>query len=125
MKYPVLIDGNKETGFGVIFPDFDGLTVMGDTIEQALLDAQEALYSVTCEMDGPLPQPSPVEELEIPDDSIMSFVSLIPVSGHKTRLNVQIDKELDIWIRKSAAARQMNLGQFMEFMAKTTAHVID
>lgn len=44
MRYPVVIEtGNEETAFGVIVPDFPGVFSAGDTLDEALAHAEEAI----------------------------------------------------------------------------------
>ena len=58
-RYPALIDG--ETGAcGVTFPDLPGIVAMGATLDEAMLNAEEALrdYATETEKDGrPLAAP--------------------------------------------------------------------
>jgi len=41
--YPALVDKDADSDFGVSFPDFPGCVSAGETLEDALLGAQEAL----------------------------------------------------------------------------------
>ncbi|MFY9875652.1 MAG: type II toxin-antitoxin system HicB family antitoxin, partial [Rhodomicrobium sp.] len=41
--YPALVDKDAESDFGVSFPDFPGCVSAGETLEDALIGAQEAL----------------------------------------------------------------------------------
>ncbi len=44
MLYPVAIEkGDKDTAFGVIFPDIEGCFSAGDSYEEALTNAREAI----------------------------------------------------------------------------------
>ena len=44
MRYPVVIEtGNDKTAFGVIVPDFPGVFSAGDTLDEALANAEEAI----------------------------------------------------------------------------------
>ncbi len=66
IEYPALIEG-EEGAYGVIFPDIPGVGAMGDTVDEALLNAQEALldYAVESERDGEeLEVPSPLQSIE-------------------------------------------------------------
>ncbi|MFO7748660.1 MAG: type II toxin-antitoxin system HicB family antitoxin [Desulfobacteraceae bacterium] len=49
MKFPVVIHKDKDSDFGVTFPDLPGCFSAGDTIEEALANAQEA---AECHIDG-------------------------------------------------------------------------
>ena len=41
VRYPALINGEKGA-YGVSFPDLPGIVAMGDTIDEALMNAEEA-----------------------------------------------------------------------------------
>ena len=67
-RYPALIDG-EEGAYGVVFPDIPGVAAMGHTVDEAVLNAQDALrdYSVETERDGDqLARPSPFQTVETP-----------------------------------------------------------
>jgi len=64
MRYPIAIEiGNETTAFGVIVPDLVGCFSAGDTLDEAIDNAKEA---ITLHIDGLLddnetiPTPSPV-----------------------------------------------------------------
>lgn len=44
MKYPVAIEKEEGTCFGVSVPDIEGCFSAGDTLDEALSNAQEAIY---------------------------------------------------------------------------------
>ena len=52
-QYPALVDG-EAGAYGVIFPDLPGIVAMGETIDDALVHAEEALrdYVTETERDG-------------------------------------------------------------------------
>jgi predicted RNase H-like HicB family nuclease len=41
--YPAIIEGDARTGYNVFFPDLPGCTSGGDTLQQAALNAEQAL----------------------------------------------------------------------------------
>jgi predicted RNase H-like HicB family nuclease len=64
--YPAVIERGDEPGFGVFFPDFPGCVSAGDTMQQAALNAEEALRGHVSLMlsDGDaIPQPSSLDEV--------------------------------------------------------------
>ena len=68
IRYPALLDG-EEGAYGVVFPDIPGIGAMGDTVDEALLNAGDALrdYAVETERDGDeLARPSPFQGIETP-----------------------------------------------------------
>lgn len=59
MKYPLLIHKDDKSDYGVTFPDLPGCFSAGETIEEALVNAQEA---AECHIEGILldSEPFPV-----------------------------------------------------------------
>ena len=51
--YPTSVDG-EAGAYGVTFPDLPGIVAMGETVEDALMNAEEALrdYLAETERDG-------------------------------------------------------------------------
>lgn len=67
MHYPVAIEtGTDKTAWGVVVPDLPGCFSAGDTIEEALVHAEEAITGwIEAAIDDGLdiPEPSPIEML--------------------------------------------------------------
>ena len=66
LRYPALIDGEKGA-YGVTFPDLPGIVAMGETVDEALANAEEALrdYAIEAEVDGAeIVSPSPLDTVE-------------------------------------------------------------
>lgn len=57
MKYPVVIHKDKNSDYGVTFPDLPGCFSAGETIEEALANAQEA---AECHIKGILLDSEPI-----------------------------------------------------------------
>ena len=49
--YPAIIEGDEDTGYSVFFPDVPGCTSGGDTLQEAALNAEEALAE-PCRVDA-------------------------------------------------------------------------
>ena len=78
IRYPALIDGEKGT-CGVFFPDIPGVVSMGATMDEALLNAQEALldYVIETEKAGDeIVSPSSIEEVETPVSATLLLITL-------------------------------------------------
>ena len=76
--YPALIDGD-EGAYGVVFPDIPGVGSMGHTVDEALLNAEDALrdYVIETEKDGlELADPSPLRSISIPEGNQLVSISL-------------------------------------------------
>ncbi len=97
--YPALIDKDEDSDFGVSFPDFPGCVSAGESIEDALIGAQEALAGHVALMlaDGDaLPKASALEEVSAAKEPSTVAVTLIPLvlPGRARRVNVTLDEAL-------------------------------
>ena len=69
LRYTALVDG-REGAYGVVFPDLPGCVAMGYTVEDALINAEDALrdYTLDADQDGEsLPEPSPFQSIDVPE----------------------------------------------------------
>lgn len=77
MLYPVAVEaGNAKHAFGVVVPDLPGCFSAGDTFEEALVNAREAIeLHVEALLDAgeQVPAPSPVDKL-VADPDLKGFV---------------------------------------------------
>ena len=67
--YPAIIEGDAETGYSVFFPDLPGCTSGGDTLQEAALNAEEALtgqVDLMLQAGETLPEPSVLDTLPRP-----------------------------------------------------------
>ena len=125
IRYPALIDGEKGA-YGVSFPDIPGVVAMGVTMDEALLNAEEALrdYVIETEKTGDKPvSPSLIEEIETPAGSALVSVSLIRLSGRSVRANLTLDEEVVTYIDGEARRRGMTRTKFVEWMTRRIAQM--
>ena len=83
IQYPALLDGD-EGAYGVVFPDIPGVGAMGHTVDEALLNAEDALrdYAIETEKDGEeLVSPSPFQAVETPKGNLLVSIPLIRPSA--------------------------------------------
>ena len=102
MKYPVLIQKESSSDFGVTVPDLPGCYSAGTTMEEALDSVQEAVLT---HVEGllmdqePIPTPSSVESL-LPEWNEKGAVwALVPVdlsvlSKKAKRINITVPENL-------------------------------
>ena len=79
IKYPALVDG-VDGAYGVVFPDIPGIGAMGDTVEEALRNAEYVLqdYAIETERDGDeLVAPSPIQSIDTPVGNRLVVVPLV------------------------------------------------
>ena len=79
IEYPALVDG-EDGAYGVVFPDIPGVGAMGDTVEEALRNAEYVLqdYAIEMERDGvSLATPSPLQSIETPAGNRLVTITLM------------------------------------------------
>ncbi|MCF1502153.1 type II toxin-antitoxin system HicB family antitoxin [Afifella sp. H1R] len=124
-RYPALIDGEKGA-YGVVFPDLDGIVAMGETIDAAMLNAEEALRdaALEAEKDGAaLPAPSAPEDVHVPDGATLVSVPLIALSGKSVRANLTLDEDVLAFIDAESKRRGMTRTAYVNWMARRVAQM--
>ena len=127
MRYPALIDG-KDGAYGVVFPDLPGCFAMGYTIEGALLDAEEAIrqwMDAAEERDLAIPEPSSLEDVEVPAGSMLASVLLVrtPRNRPSGRVNLVLDADIADTITSEANRRGMTRKAYVEHLVRLAAQV--
>ena len=125
IRYPAIIDGEKGA-YGVVFPDIDGVVAMGRTIDEALLNAEEALrdYALECKRDGEaLAEPNALEDVAVPSGGTLISVPLIRISGKAVRANMTMDEGVLDFIDGEAKRRGITRSAYLEYAAKRIAQM--
>ncbi|MDE2887612.1 MAG: type II toxin-antitoxin system HicB family antitoxin [Gemmatimonadota bacterium] len=124
-RYPALIDGEKGA-YGVTFPDLPGIVAMGNTVDEALVNAEEALrdYAIEAEKDGEkISLPSAFEQLEVPRGNTLVSVPLIRVTGRNVRAHMTLDEGVAAFIDGESRRRGMTRKAYVEWIVKRIAQV--
>ena len=125
IRYPAIIDGEKGA-YGVVFPDIDGVVAMGRTIDEALLNAEEALrdYALECKRDGQaLAEPRVLEDVVVPQGGTLVSIPLIRISGKTVRANMTMDEGVLDFIDGEAKRRGITRSAYLEYAAKRIAQM--
>lgn len=125
VRYPALIDGEKGA-YGVVFPDMDGVVAMGETIDEAIINAEEALRDYALEMErdnAPLAEPSALEEVSVPRGSMLTSVPLIRLAGKPVRANMMLDADVLDFIDKESTRRKMTRTSYVNWMTRRIAQM--
>ena len=129
-RYPVLVDG--ETGaYGIVVPDLPGCHAMGRTVDQALVNAADAMRDwaeVTEELGRPISPPRTIEELQrdpdvaaaLAEGAVLASVPLIRESGRPVKANLSLDSAVLAAIDAEAKRKKLTRSALVELMAKTT-----
>lgn len=101
MRYPIFIEpGSDDSAFGVVVPDLPGCFSAGDTLDEALVNAREAVavwLETILDNGGTIPQPKRI------DDYLKNYRKWIPsiveidladVLGEAERINVSLPKRV-------------------------------
>ncbi len=116
------LDG-KPGAYGIVFPDLPGCTAMGDTVEEARINAIEAIADWVLEMGGPeaSPQPSSLDAVAgsakgrraIAEGASLITVPLLIESGRSVRANISMDQGILAAIDAAAAERGLTRSAFL------------
>ncbi len=102
MRYPVVIHKDPDSDYGVTVPDLPGCFTVGDTIDDALIQAVEA---IECHIEGllldeePVPAPKSIEQHQNNLDYQGGIWALVTVdlgklSGKSRRVNITLPERL-------------------------------
>ena len=125
-RYPALIDGEKGA-YGVTFPDLPGIVAMGTTVDEALVNAEEALRdcAIEAEKDGEkISQPSALERAYyVPSGNALVSVPLIRITGRNVRAHMTLDEGVAAFIDGESRRRGMTRKTYVEWMVKRIAQM--
>lgn len=117
MRYPVVIHQEGASAYGVTVPDIPGCFSAGDTIDEALENAREAIFShleLVIEGGGDLADAHPIEEHKLNKDyagGTWAYVDadIDDLLGPAERINVTIPKralqKIDMAAKQSGDSR--------------------
>ncbi|HEX6959855.1 MAG TPA: type II toxin-antitoxin system HicB family antitoxin [Ferrovibrio sp.] len=129
--YVALIHKEKDSAYGVSFPDFPGCIGADDhSAEAAVRDAIEALafHVEQMQADGePVPPPRSLDELrrsrqfrEEAEGAMIVYVPLLTPGGKIERINVSLDANTLRVIDEAAKRRGMTRSEFLATAARQT-----
>jgi predicted RNase H-like HicB family nuclease len=128
MRYTAFIHKDPGSAYGVQFPDVPGCFSAGDTFDEAMTNAAEALaaHIEWLERDGePVPLPRPPDEVladpanaEALDGAFIVSVPLVRDLGSTTRINVSLDLGLLQAIDSEARHRKQTRSAFIASAVK-------
>jgi predicted RNase H-like HicB family nuclease len=96
--YPAILERSSD-GYGVYFPDLPGCVSVGDTVQEALRNAEEALqahFDLTIEHGESLADPSDIGTLPAADPSNEAgrFLVRVELPAKVVDVNVPVPQEL-------------------------------
>lgn len=118
--YIALVRKDPDSAFGVEFPDFPGCISVGDTLDEAVRSAAEALQF---HVDGliedgeAIPEPSPLDGIDT-TGAVVTLVHLPEQARRTLRLNITMDEGLTQAIDAAAAKRGLTRSAFLAAAAR-------
>ena len=107
MRYPIAIEPGDETqAFGVVVPDLPGCFSAGDTLDEALSSAEEAVVAwidAMLDREEAIPQPSSIDSLRAAHPEFEGWVWAV-VSVDPARLDDKIER-VNITLPRRVLAR--------------------
>ena len=127
-RFVVVIDG-EPGAFGLWAPDMPGCTSMGESVDEALRNAQEALrmWAEDAIADGDfVPAPRSFEEIakdpeaaeELKRGAVLAIVPLLMETGRPVKANLSLDAWLLAAIDEAASARGLTRSAFLSSAAR-------
>lgn len=113
MHYPIMIEiGTDDSAFGVIVPDLPGCFSAGDTLDEAITNAQEAAAAwidATLDSGDNVPAPSPLSALQSNPDYAGWSVGVINIDpalldDSSERVNITLPRRVLKRLDEQAAA---------------------
>lgn len=130
MLYPIVIEpGDADHAFGVVVPDIPGCFSAGDTFEDAVIQAREAIeghLELLCEDGLEIPQATDVQTHMSKSDYAgwvwaLVEVDITPFLGNSQKVNVTLPEVLIKRI-DDTVARQPNYKSRSGFLAQAALH---
>lgn len=98
MKYPIYIEKDEDSDYGVTVPDLPGCFSAGISIEEAIQNAEEAILT---HLEGlmldsdPIPSPSTIKELQVKFNSpdgiwVLVSIDINQLSKEIKRINITL-----------------------------------
>lgn len=118
--YFVSIFHPEDEGYWVEFPDLEGCFTQGDTLEETMQMATDALYAWFTPIDGEpikeIPTPSVPSSESLSDGAFIMMIEFDPVRAAKLNNKKAVKKTLTIpaWLDELAKENRINYSQTLQ-----------
>ena len=117
--YPAIFTPEEDGTYSIVFPDLDGCYTCGDSIEDGLEMAEDALALVLYgyEKDGrEIPAPSAPSTLTLSGNEFVNYVACDTMAYRKMYNNKAVKKTLTIpeWLNEAASSMGLNFSQVLQ-----------
>ena len=126
--YPAIFTPESEGGYSITFPDLEGCYTCGDTLEDGIEMAEDALALTLYgyEKDKKeIPQPSNPASFPLTGNEFVNYIACDTMEYRKMYNNKAVKKTLTIpeWLNEAASSMGLNFSQVLQeaLMAKIQA----
>ena len=117
--YPAIFTPEEDGSFSINFPDLEGCYTCGDSIEDGIEMAQDALALILYgyEKDGrSIPTPSSPSQFSLSENKFVNYIACDTMKYRKMYNNKAVKKTLTIpeWLNESASALGLNFSQVLQ-----------
>ncbi len=126
MRFPIVLHTDDGVRYGVTVPDLPGCFSAGDTLDEALENAHEAIdlhFEGMAEDGEPLPEPRPLAEHQANPDYAGGVWAVVEVDvssyeGKAEKINITLPRNLIRRIDEAAKARGFSRSGFLAEAAR-------
>ncbi|MCR4886267.1 MAG: type II toxin-antitoxin system HicB family antitoxin [Clostridiales bacterium] len=109
----------EDAGYSVEFPDIENCFTCGETLEEAMEMAEDALAMMLTDMEDnrqPIPAASEPRQVKAPEDAIVTLVLADTAEYRRRTSNMAIKKTLTIpqWLNVAAEKANVNFSQTLQ-----------
>ena len=117
--YPAIFTPEEDGSFSINFPDLEGCYTCGDSLEDGIEMAEDALALVLYgyEKDGrPIPAPSTPATLSLSGNEFVNYIACDTMEYRKMYNNKAVKKTLTIpeWLNEAASAMGLNFSHLLQ-----------
>lgn len=127
--YPAIFTPEKDGKYSIRFPDIEGCFTCGDTIEDGMMMAKDALalsvYSNYEEKGKAAPESTPIKKIKLVKDEFVTYV-VCDTSYYRRQFGTRaVKKTLTIpeWLNEAAMEENINFSQVLQEALKNKLNV--
>ncbi|MDR1094688.1 MAG: type II toxin-antitoxin system HicB family antitoxin [Clostridiales bacterium] len=122
--FPIVIEGTEQSGYSLYFPDLPGCVSGGDTMEEVLHNAKEALSLHLYGMEGDgdeIPAPSNLRDIALDPGDSCALVEVNMRIYRKRRQNKSINRVITLpdWLNEEIKQSGANVSQLAQEACKS------
>lgn len=127
--YPAIFTPEEKGMFSIRFPDIDGCFTCGDSLEDGIEMAKDALVLMLIHLEDNeriIPAASAIKGLSVGHSEFTTYISCDTAAHRRLMDNISVKKTLSIpsWLNESATAAGLNFSQVLQDALKERLHLV-